>query len=91
MNLLFTSHCHAGRAMTPHRLQHGKYSFMRTSRQFKSSCLPKAAVTPLPCPASPVPAAALPTSPAASPVSARPQGHAISFHPDLNADRRAIA
>lgn len=28
--------------------QHGKYSFMCTSRWFKSSCLPKAAVTPLP-------------------------------------------
>lgn len=38
--------------------QHGKYSFTCTSRWFKSSCLPKAAVTPLP--ARPAPPRRLP-------------------------------
>lgn len=46
--------------------QHGKCSLMCKSRWFKSSRLPKAVVTPLPCPASSVPAAVLPTSPSAS-------------------------
>lgn len=74
--------------------RHGKYSSMYTFRHFKSSSLPKAAVTPLPCPASLVPAAALPTGFCTGNGAAEVrqlQGKAVGFHPDLNAGRRATA
>jgi len=86
--------------MTSHHLSTWKISFMHTSKWFKSSCLPKAAVTPLPCLARPVPAATLPSSPAWYSYSCTVnraaeakllQGKAISFHPALNAGQRAIA